>query len=246
MNGYGAEQSRKDPAQLEHEIDQQRMHIESLVQALEHKLTPGEIFEQVLGRAGGGREFAGNLGDTVKANPVPTLLTVAGLAWLYAGKDRQPADTQASDRDDKPHFGERVDDMRHDVSGTLGAAKSHAADSVHGASQAIRHQAQRAGDGYQHLLNDNPMALGAIGIAVGALLGALLPATRREDEWMGRRSERIKEDTMEMARSGYDKVVEAGREATDPHARSSSSGDGRYHAGQSPSDLGAGAENRTH
>lgn len=96
-------ESRKDPERLEREIDQQRDMIGEIISALENRLSPGDIVERVL-RAGNGSggEFARNLGSVVRANPMPTLLTTAGLAWLYASRrDTAPVDQSSSryDRD---------------------------------------------------------------------------------------------------------------------------------------------------
>lgn len=232
-------QSHKSPEQLEREIDQQRVHIAEIIQALEHKLSPGDVVERAL-RHGkdGGREFASNLGETVKANPVPTLLTAAGLMWLYAGHDKRaagsyPATDTASETGVKaatwgtPHLGERMRNVREGASGKLGAARHRAADSAHGAADSARHQAQRANAGFHHMLDDNPMALGAMGIAVGALLGAMLPPTRKEDELMGEASDRLTDEAKHLAETGREKAAERAREVTGRTA-----GDGGQHHSQ--------------
>lgn len=208
------DQSRKDPAQLEHEIDQQRDHIAGIVQALENKLTPGELFDRLLGGGKhGSREFAGNLAETVKANPMPTLLTVAGLAWLYASQGERGS-VEASDG--KPGLGERVGQAREGVSSKVGSARQKVGESAHHAAGATRAKARRASEGFQHMLDDNPMALGAMGIAAGALLGAVLPSTRKEDELLGPMRDRLADQARHAAHSGYEVAAETGREVTSP------------------------------
>ncbi|MEG3190890.1 DUF3618 domain-containing protein [Lysobacter sp. D1-1-M9] len=228
-------QSQKDPAQLERELDRQRDHIGELIEALEHKMSPGQMFERALSYGkGGGREFASNLSDTVRANPVPTLLTAAGLAWLYAGQGKRPADRYGTTEttghvtgsQHKSHVGERVGEMRAGMSEKVGSARHRIGESAHGAMDSARHQAQRASAGYRDMLDNNPMALGAIGIAVGALMGAMLPSTRKEDQLMGEASDHLTEEARHKARSGMDQAVQAGREATDPAAH-----DGGQHRG---------------
>lgn len=188
-------QSRKDPAQLEREIDQQRVHVESLIQALESKLSPGELFDRVLGVSkDGGRQFASNLSHTVRANPLPALMTAAGMLWLYAQKDR-PVDgiyVEYQDDDDtslKDRAGER-----------LGSAKNRAGGAAHKVSDATRRGAHRVSSGFSQMLDENPIALGAMGIAAGALIGALLPSTRVEDEHLGQIRDRVVDKTREKAR----------------------------------------------
>lgn len=246
-------ESHKDPAQLEREIDQKRGHIEQLVSALENRLSPGEIFDRMM-RDGGGKQFASNLADTVKANPVPALLTAAGLLWLYSGRNDSPrprassygttttaygasaeyGSTSTYDTSDSGSHGVR--DKLHGAREKIGSAGSrvsegtrHAASSVrdrassaassvkHGASSAtdsVRHGARRASDGMQRLLDENPMAAAGIGIAVGALLGALVPSTRKEDELLGQHSDRLTGKAKEFARTGADSLKDASREVT--------------------------------
>lgn len=260
--------SDASPAQLEREVDRQREHIGGLVDALENKLSPGELFERVLSYSkGGGSEFVGNLGNTIKANPVPALLTAAGLVWLYASKDQSahgrhayvtggsagstgvhgpgthtPGTRDAHGGSDHDHggIGERLRDAREGMSDTMGHAsesmghlKDRAGDMTHEAMDSARERARQVNDGFQHMLEDNPLAVGAIGIAVGALLGAMLPTTRKEDELLGETSDRFTDKAKSMARQGYDQVAEAGRELG-----TSKGGDGKDISGRQ--DAGSG------
>lgn len=231
-------QSQKDPAQLEREIDQQRDHIAELVEALGSRLSPGEMFERVLGYGKeGGREFAGNLGHTVKSNPVPALLTAAGLLWLYAGRHEPSTSSTGTTANlgatHKAHLGERMQHVREETSEKIQGVRRTA----HDAADSVKDRAQRANEGFHHLLDDNPMALGAIGVAAGALLGAMLPVTRKEHELMGEASDRLTQEAREVARSGYD----AAADRREGEASTSPGGDG----GQHPrSGMGSGPSSR--
>ncbi|MDR6356804.1 hypothetical protein Q3H58_003475 [Pseudomonas psychrotolerans] len=89
-------ESHKNPEELEREIDQKRERIEDLVGALESRLSPGQLFDQALSYTKGhSGEFAHNLGTTLKANPVPAVLTSVGLLWLALGQNRSPAPSSA-------------------------------------------------------------------------------------------------------------------------------------------------------
>lgn len=175
-------ESYRDPDQLERELDAQRQRVASLVGALEHRLSPGELMSKALGAGkDGGKDFAATLSHSVRANPVPALLTATGLLWLYAERDRpvhhDPYETSG-------HEG-----VRDKLSGKAGSAKDFA-----------RRKAQDARMGFDHMLDDNPVALGALGVAAGALLGAILPSTESEDRWMGEMRDRVKEDIKHGAR----------------------------------------------
>lgn len=227
-------QSQKDPAQLEREIDQQRNHITELVEALGDRLSPGEMFERVLGYGKeGGREFAGNLSHTIKSNPVPALLTAAGMLWLYTGS-RHDSDTTATGTTadlgtHKPDLGERMQHVRQGASEKVRGVRRTA----HDAADSARDRAQRANEGFHHMLEDNPMALGAMGIAAGALLGAMLPITRKEHELMGEASDHLTREAREIARGGQ------GATARRSRGEATSGGDGDQHPSSRPG-MGTG------
>lgn len=226
-------QSAKDPAQLEREIDQQRDHIAELVDALGSRLSPGEMFERALSYGkGGGQEFVGNLTRTIRDNPVPAVLTAAGMVWLFAGTRSDSAGTTTTTTantttgattgtagHDKPHLGERMQHLREGA-----AEKMHGASRVaHDAADSARSGAHRASEGFQHMLRDNPMALGAMGIVAGAMLGAMLPVTRKEHELMGHSSDKLTDRAREKTRSALDAASDIGREV-EAGARSAGNG----------------------
>jgi hypothetical protein len=59
------------------------------------------------------------------------------------------------------------------------------------------------------LLEDRPLAAAGAVLAAGVLVGIALPATRREDEWLGDR----RDDLLESAREAGRDVLETGRQA---------------------------------
>lgn len=215
-------QSRKEPEQLEREIDRQREHLTGIIDALEGRLSPGEMINKaVQGSKDGGREFAGNLAQAVRDNPTAALLTAAGMAWLWTSQRHPPAHHRGPG-ELRQGLADQADGARE----TLGNARERlheagqtASDKAHDAADTVRRSAHRASDGFQHMLDDNPMALGAIGIAVGALLGGLLPPTQKEDELLGATRDRMADRTREAMHEARDGLAEAGREATTPQRR---------------------------
>lgn len=121
-------ESHKDPARLEREIDQQRADIGNIVDALENKLSPGQLFDRLVtfGK-GNGTELAQNLGATLKAHPLPALLTSVGLAWLYASRnDPAPATLGTDQRARVTSTAVGRDPMPADGSDAGGDLKQHA------------------------------------------------------------------------------------------------------------------------
>ncbi|GHA36023.1 nutrient deprivation-induced protein [Devosia pacifica] len=71
---------------LEREVDAQRSRIETRLDALQDRLSPGQFIDEALRytRSGAGADYVNNLGRSVKNNPLPVALVGVGLAWLMA------------------------------------------------------------------------------------------------------------------------------------------------------------------
>jgi hypothetical protein len=229
-------QSHKSPETLEHEIDQQRASISSLVDALESKLTPGQLFDQALAYTkGNGGEFFQNLGTTVKNNPIPTVLASLSLAWLAMNQNRPIAPPRVHEG---PSLMDRASAAASKVGEVVGSAKEQlrgAADSVTARTAAVKdsvtsrasavkesattwrdgasdrlsdssdrlnrsthdltHQAKQTGaqmkGQFEYLLQEQPLVLAAVGLALGAAFGAALPVTRHEHRLLGKTSDSL-------------------------------------------------------
>ena len=87
---------------------------------------------------------------------------------------------------------------------------------------ASEHYGQRAQEGFGKVLEEQPLVLGAVGLAVGALLGSLLPSTRREDETFGPTRDQVlaaaREEGDRVARRAEDVAMSAA-DAADAEAR---------------------------
>jgi hypothetical protein len=88
-------------AELQREIDADRARIEEQLHAIEKRLSPGQLIDELIDytKHSGGAEYVGNLGKAMKSNPIPVALIGISLAWLMAKTPQQSAD-DASDRVD--------------------------------------------------------------------------------------------------------------------------------------------------
>ncbi|EHK71481.1 hypothetical protein PPL19_07356 [Pseudomonas psychrotolerans L19] len=231
------QESRKNPDELEREIDQKRERIEDLVGALESRLSPGQLFDQALSYTKGhSGEFAHNLGNTLKANPVPAVLTSVGLLWLALGQNRTPAPaTTGTPLKDKlsgaldsvangaGHTRDSLNRGSHDVRDKVtGLSESVSAkasqtgerlsDTAAQAKDTLTDQAQQLKGTFDTLLREQPLVVGALGIALGALLGASLPRTETEDRALGKHSDKLTAKAKQAASSGYEQVKAAGQD----------------------------------
>ncbi|WP_426233616.1 DUF3618 domain-containing protein [Pararhizobium sp. DWP3-4] len=88
--------TEKTSADLQREIDQDRQRIGNRIDAIQERMSPGQMIDEVLAYAkgSGGGEYASNLGKALKNNPLPVALMGVSLAWLMA-KGSTPAATSA-------------------------------------------------------------------------------------------------------------------------------------------------------
>ena len=244
-----ASDSEKSPETLEREIDAQRSSISNIVDALESKFSAGQLLDQALSYTkGNGGEFFGNLGNTIKANPVPTVLTSVGLLWLMMGQNSRNHSATAG-ASSLGHLGEQISSVAHTVTDTFNDAKSRIGDTAQRMKEkaaqvtdkashlgekatqtlsetgqtlnsssdhvtdTLQQQARKAQSGLDYMLREQPLAVAAIGIALGAVIGAALPSTDRENRIMGQASDDLTEKAKSLASEGYEKVSQFGKEA---------------------------------
>jgi hypothetical protein len=65
---------------------------------------------------------------------------------------------------------------------------------------------ERARGGMDYMMREQPLALGAIGLAIGACMAAMAPRTRQEDELMGDARDRLMDKAKEV---GEEKLEDA-------------------------------------
>jgi hypothetical protein len=73
---------------------------------------------------------------------------------------------------------------------------------------AARHQVDRARTGFEHMLEEQPLVLGAVAVALGAVLGATLPTSRVENRFLGPTREQLQNRAGDYAREQWEKAKE--------------------------------------
>ena len=203
--GANGPRSSRDPEAIARAIDETRTEVDETLDALQARLSPGQMLDRAmeLVRANGG-QFASNLGRTVRDNPFPLILTGVGLAWMMA---TSRSSTSAMDTGLSGRRHEGLGDMSERVSAAAADAvsasrnrisaaaesASEAASNTAGmvseelanATNAVRDQSRRMSEGLAQLLREQPLLVGAVGIALGAILGYALPPTDAEDRLLG-------------------------------------------------------------
>lgn len=212
----------KRPEEILAEIDRTRDEMDRTLSAIEHRLTPGQLVDQGLDylRHSGAAEYVQNLGGTAKQNPLPIALAAIGIGWLMA-LGRQPAQqsygaTSGSGlregigamRDKASSAMQSTSDSlssaKHRVTGSMSSMRDRAGQMTDSA----KYQWERARGGVDYLVHEQPLALGAIGLAVGAVLAAMAPRTQKEEELMGEASRSLMEKAKETGVQQLEKAQE--------------------------------------
>jgi hypothetical protein len=99
------------------------------------------------------------------------------------------------------------------VSNAVGTAYSSAGDVAHKAYDRAGEFGHYAQDRYEHYIDENPLAVGAVALAVGAAIGFAIPSTRYEGELMGDARQDLMNRAQQTAAGFVDKAKQVASEA---------------------------------
>jgi hypothetical protein len=199
----------RNPEQLERTADQIRADLDRTLDALERKLSPSQLLDRSLAYL---REHSGELtravGETVRRNPVPIMLAVAGVGWLVASTLRARNDSDDTFGDESPYadrparrgkIRDRVEAARERIHSSRAAAANKFAQ----AADVTREQTRRTQYQVLTAIERRPILLGGVAVAIGALIGAVIPATEYEDRIVGQVRDRAVERAKQMGERQY-------------------------------------------
>ncbi|MFC0338089.1 Protein of unknown function [Kushneria avicenniae] len=113
----------------------------------------------------------------------------------------------------KDGAGERAHNFKSGAGDRMHRMKQGSSDRLHNASS----KARDTGSWLSDMAHDNPVAAGALGLAAGALLGSLLPASRAEQRAMGDTRDHLVDRASEVGSEQLDRASDKAQEATDRH-----------------------------
>jgi ElaB/YqjD/DUF883 family membrane-anchored ribosome-binding protein len=193
------EDSDREPRELAQEAGAIRDDIERTATELEQRLSPQELLDRSLSYVQeNGGELLQKVGAAVSKNPLPLLMTSVGIIWLLAStrtsspRRGRPPSSMAPRRGDfssnSQSFGPmkgKARELKQKAERTLDTARSRAADTL----DATRERAHQYGDSVGNFVSDQPVACGAIALALGAVVGASFPASAYERDLVARARE---------------------------------------------------------
>jgi ElaB/YqjD/DUF883 family membrane-anchored ribosome-binding protein len=159
---------------------------------------------------------------TIKANPMPAALVGLGLGWMLL--NRPGSSPTPVMNNVQGTAGQVMNDVQgtagqvmNDVQGTAGqvmddvqSTAEQVMDRVQGAGgqalDRVQEQTEYAQSFLQRQLQDNPLLVGAVAVAVGGALASTLHSTAREDQLLGQTRDRLMGRAADVTRETMDKV----------------------------------------
>lgn len=98
------------------------------------------------------------------------------------------------------------------VTGAAGSAYRNVAGMAGSTYEKVGDLSVRARESYDYYIEENPLAVGAVALAVGAAVGLALPATSYENDLMGDARDQLMSKAEEVTRGAFEKVQQAANE----------------------------------
>ena len=152
--------------------------------------------------------------ETIKRNPIPTAMAGVGLAMLWRNRNQQtngehprpnsypgmPSTSYFSDQqqglgskvgDAASKFGDAASSVGEGVGGTVSSLADGAQQATGEVVDRAGATAQQVGWQLDNFMKANPLAMGAIAVGAGAVIGSLIPETDPERELLGDASRQV-------------------------------------------------------
>ena len=235
-NTTGVEQ---DPVDLERQADEIRADMDRTLGALERKFSPEQLLDRSLGYLKDhGGELSQTLGATMRNNPVPVVLTLAGITWLVASSynSRQPPGQDLSSRFARSGVGQKLqqraqtareriqstamsareklsrsssESSGEEWSSSSDATSGRFSNAIHSARDTARVRARDVQDRVYTMMDEQPLVLGALAVAVGAIIGTAIPSTQYENRVLGAARDRTLSKAQELGQQQYETLKES-------------------------------------
>ena len=209
--------------EIRRDIDRTQREMSRTIDEIQQRLSPHHMMQRTknsMREAGvnASRSFM----DKVRDNPIPAAMVGVGMFLLMRDRDSWDAsDRQYSSvaeyRDLEYEAGGRLAEARERASHLADETReraSHLADRARSLGSTARDRMESAGRHSRDVFTDNPMVAGLTALAVGALLGALIPETEKEHELMGASRDRVAERARDLAREGASRARDLATTAT--------------------------------
>lgn len=180
--------------------------------------------------------------DTIRDNPWPVAMIGIGAAWLWMSGRSDSGQSRTGRYAYRDDYAERDEHStendwrartapRRMTYSSGGYAEdvgyydrpderaSNVGEYVDTVRSTARRTSRRAQNGFNRVLRENPLALGAAATIVGAAIAMTLPETDVENEWMGDARDTVVERAKEVAGNAAERVGSAAEQVKDVASR---------------------------
>ena len=202
--------------EIRQELQQIREEMGHTIEAIQERISPQHLRDQALEAVrevthGAAADVAQNARDTaatagsaaldvLREHPIPVALAGLGAGWLLTHRPT-PAQT-----------GQKVTEVREQIGGPVGQAVNRVQDATQQVGSQAATQANRAGGLLQQALSDNPLAVGAAALVLGAVVGLVVPQTQQEHHLMGPARDRLVARAQDTAQEVAERVQTTAQE----------------------------------
>lgn len=179
-----------------------------------------------------GKEISNSsLFKTAQENPIPLILIGAGIGWLVyeSSNSKKSAERDYSDggsynygnsgrrsgastlNSAQKKIGGAVGDAYENVTDAAGNAYDSAGDLAQQSYNKVGEYGSQAIDQYNRQIEENPLAVGAVALAIGAAVGFSIPSTRYEGELMGETKQNLVQKVQDTAGDLIDKAKDVAK-----------------------------------
>jgi len=197
------------------EIEETRLEMGGTLNELGDKLEPSHLVNQAkenvreatIGRVEEtAKDVSTMVMETIKRNPIPAAIAGAGLAMLWANRSKTNEVRYSYGDAYGDHRGSYGNGKNQGVGSKVGDAASTVGDNVAGAVGSVaegagqvtgeaidrgRETVGQVGSQLDRFMRANPLAMGAVAIGAGAVIGSVLPETPKEKEMLGEASRQL-------------------------------------------------------
>lgn len=227
----GATASPDTTDAIRHDIEQTRAQMSGTIDEIQERLNPKRLMDEaketvreatvgkVTGMMNNATRSAGSMVDRIKENPVSAAMIGAGAWWLLTklpGNGRSSSYARdygnySSGRGQSSYGGDSGWSGRTGESGGIGDMARNATEMVGDYTSRGREQVNEMANDTERAFNrwmrENPLAVGAAAVAVGAMIGTAIPETRRERELIGDTRDRLVDAAKDLATQKVEQVA---------------------------------------
>lgn len=186
---------KQSTSEVESEAEDTRATLASTLDQLRDNLKPAHVAEELVNNARiGASSLVDSVSGLVREHPLPSVLIGAGIAMILGIGARSMGGSS------RPGFrgpGDGLASLRPGYRPSANKAKGRKT----GGPEFARHMSTGAqgGSGLYSMLQEQPLILAGVGLGLGAMIGAALPITETEDQWLGEASSSFRHAAQEAA-----------------------------------------------